>query len=252
MGPEIFVVAGVVKNASMVAIIKCTEDEQEYIAWNERVGYLRPQDEWVWNTTRPRKNWYKGAHLTLIVTESDRGEPEISRLGWTKRLQRGDDLGKKLEISCIRSTGRPVPLSELMGELPRKFHRHLVAEGQQSDATGSALMDAFLVLRPDLRHIVDHIGGQGDRYPVGHSPSAQVLALQRDATIGASRMAGMDIPDFALWDPPFGVLDDDEVPPTFTSMLPASPANETPYGSVLKMFPAIWKTPRSPNLWRTA
>lgn len=224
--PEIFVVTGVVKNAPMVAIIKCTEDEQEHLTWRDKLHNPRHQDEWVWNTTRPRKHWHKGSHLTLIVTGSHRGEPVISRLGWTKRVRQGDDLGEKLEISRIRSTERPVPLSELMGKLPQKFHRHLVSEGQQSDGTGKALVDALLGLRPDLRHVVDHVRGQGDRYPVGESRAAQVLALQRDATIGVSRMAGMDIPDFALWDPPVQRLDDDEVPPTFTSTLPTSPALE--------------------------
>ncbi|MGH3903385.1 MAG: hypothetical protein ACRDTE_04210 [Pseudonocardiaceae bacterium] len=211
----------------MVAIIKCTEEEQEHLAWRERLH--NPQhrrDEWVWNTNRPRKHWHQGAHLTLIVTASHRREPEISSLGRTKRIRQVDDLNEKLEISRIRSTGRPVPLSDLMGELPQKFHRHLVPEGQQSDGTGKALKDALLVLRPDLRHLIDDIGGQGDRYPVGESRAAQVLALQRDATIGVSRMAGMDIPDFALWDPPVQRLDDDEVPHTFTSTLPVSSALE--------------------------
>lgn len=118
----------------MVAIIKCTEEEQRHLTWLEELHNPRHQDEWVWNTTRPRRYWPKGAHLTLIVTGNYRDVPEISRLSWTKRVRPGDDLGEKLELSRIRSTGKPIPLSDLMDELPQKFHRHLVPEGQQSDS----------------------------------------------------------------------------------------------------------------------
>lgn len=35
----------------MVAIIKCTEEEQRHLTWLEELHNPRHQDEWVWNTT---------------------------------------------------------------------------------------------------------------------------------------------------------------------------------------------------------
>ena len=41
------------------------------------------------------------------------------------------------------------------------------------------------------------------------------MALQRDASIGALRMAGMDVSEFARWDRPPSGLGGQDVPPTF-------------------------------------
>jgi hypothetical protein len=53
------------------------------------------------------------------------------------------------------------------------------------------------------------------KYPIGDSPEGQVMTLQRDASIVAVRMAGMDVSDFARWDRPTDMLATEDVPPTF-------------------------------------
>jgi hypothetical protein len=63
-------------------------------------------------------------------------------------------------------------------------------------------VEALTRERPDLREVIARIEGVAEKYPVRDSPAGQVMALQRDASIVAVRMAGMDVSDFARWDRP--------------------------------------------------
>ncbi len=210
---------GVGHNAPMVAIIRCTEDEADLL---RRRGRYHDSDlDLPWTTTRPRKNWHKGSHLTLVVTADRDRAPRVHWLGWTTRVRQTDDLGEKLEVSRIRQVADPVLLDDLFRNLSERHRRYLVPDGQLPEGTGKRLVEVLLEHRPDLREAIAYAGAHADRYPVGNSPAAAVLALQRDATIGATRMAGMNVSGFAEWDPPPGRLADSEVPPPFIGTVPA-------------------------------
>jgi hypothetical protein len=201
----------------MVAVIKCTPAEAKHVEVDLDT-HTRLKLEWTWRVNRPRIHWQSGAHLTLIVT-NNQGSEAVSWLGWTTGLRRSGDLDRELEVSRVELVVPPVRLHDVVGRLGRQHSRHLTREGQQSKATGRALIEMLLQIRPDLREMVVRVQSVGDRYPIGDSPVGQVVALQRDATIGVARMAGMDASSFAYWDRPQGWPDPTAVPPTFTEML---------------------------------
>jgi hypothetical protein len=208
----------------MVAIIRCTGDELEQLDWNESLHARRGQ-EWVWQPTRRRRTWDSGSHLTAILAPSATGV-EVSRLGWTIRLRPAGDIDQVLEVSRIEPVDPAVPYSSVEGRLSGRHKVHLKQEGCLSKATGEALVAALIDERPGLREIIARIEGVADKYPIGDSPSGQVMALQRDASIVAVQMAGMDVSDFARWDRPRNVLAPDEVPPTFVGRIQGGRALE--------------------------
>ena len=87
-----------------------------------------------------------------------------------------------------------------MDLVPRRFHDHLVREGTLSEGTGKALVDALIQVRPNLREVIERIEGVARQYSIRDSLAGQAMAMQRDATIGAVRMAGMLGSVFAQWD----------------------------------------------------
>ncbi len=186
----------------MVAIIKCTPEEAKHVDVDLET-HTRLKLQWTWQVNRPRKDWKSGAHLTLIVVGSP-GTEVIRWLGWTTGLRRSGDLDEELEVSRVESVTPPVILNNVIGRLPKQHFRHLTDQGQQSKATGRALIEMLVLVRPDLHEVIDRIEAVGDQYPIGDSPAGQIVALQRDATIAVARMAGMDASDFARWDRPQG------------------------------------------------
>jgi len=197
----------------MVAVIRCDADELDRLNFHQvlhgRLGGEHPSQ-----LNRRRKDWEKGSHLTFILRKN-RADPVISMLGWTSRLRRSGDLDQTLEISRTETVDPPIPYANVTGRLAGRFSAHLVDEGPLPEGTGRALIDALIAERPELRNIIAGIEGVADRFPVDRSPSGQVLALQRDASIVAVRMAGMDASDFARWDRPVTSLGAQDVPPTF-------------------------------------
>jgi|HubBroStandDraft_1064217.scaffolds.fasta_scaffold07196_6 hypothetical protein len=201
----------------MVAIIRCSAEEAKHIAVDlETFTSLRL--EWTWRVNRPRAGWHQGAHLTLIVAD-DHGTEAVRWLGWASRLRRSGDLDRQLEISRVEPVTPPVPLPDVISRLDGRHARHVVHEGQQSPETGRALIKLLGQVRPELRDVINRIEAIGDRYSIGDSPALQIVALQRDATIGVARMAGIDASDLARWDRPQSWPDPGSVPPPFTGML---------------------------------
>jgi hypothetical protein len=94
------------------------------------------------------------------------------------------------------------------------------------------LAEALLQIRPDLREILERVKGPGPGFRFGDSPAGAVLALQRDASIGAVRMAGFDSDSFAAWQPPSEPLDPRQVPPPFVEGTPVDDADDTPIEDV--------------------
>jgi len=201
----------------MVAIIRCTPEEAKHLEVNLRT-HADLKVEWTWKVNRSRDDWEGGAHLTLLITGTP-GTGVIGWLGWTTRLRRSGDLDEELEVSRVEPVTPPVPLSDVVDLLSSRHSRHLAHEGQQSRATGRALIDMLVQVRPGLGEVIDRIEAVGDRYPVSDSPVGQIVALQRDATIGVARMAGMDVSAFAHWDRPQAWPQPGSVPPAFTGML---------------------------------
>lgn len=201
----------------MVSIIRCTPEEAKHVEVDLET-HTRLKLEWTWRVNRPRSDWKSGTHLTLIVAGRS-GAEVISWLGWTTRLRRSGDLDEELEVSRVEPVTPRVPLDDVVCRLGKQHSRHLTHEGQQSGATGRALVGMLVEVRPDLREVIDRIEAAGNRYPIGDSPVGQIVALQRDATIGVARMAGMDASVFARWDRPQRWPGPGAVPPTFTGML---------------------------------
>lgn len=214
-----------VDNGGMVAIIRCGPDEEDHIGFYRRIrGASFP--EWIWTTNRLRRLWPSGAHLALIVTGSHRGDPQVTMLGWIRRVRRVDDLNQKLEISRIYAVDPPLAESELLKAVPDRYSQHLREEGQQPAGTGKALLAAMFGLRPDWRSVANTIEAVAGVRLIGSSTAAQVLAHQRDASIGISRMAGFDVAEFASWSPPPDPSSDNSVPPTFLSGVAGEQAHE--------------------------
>ena len=103
----------------------------------------------------------------------------------------------------------------MIRRLAPRFAAHLADEGRLGAGTGRALVEALTQERPDLGRVIARIEGVADKYPIRDSPAGQVMALQRDASIVAVRMAGMDVSDFARWDRPTDTLATEDVSPTF-------------------------------------
>ena len=79
------------------------------------------------------------------------------------------------------------------------------------EGTGNAFVGALVQIRPNLREVIERIEGVARQYPIRDSLAGQTIAMQRDATIGAVRMAGMLGSVFAQWDRPSEPLADDAV-----------------------------------------
>ena len=67
----------------------------------------------------------------------------------------------------------------------------LVHEGTMPEGTGQAPVGALVQIRPNLREVIERIEGVARQYPIRDSLAGQAMAMQREATIGAVRMAGM-------------------------------------------------------------
>ncbi|WP_146099187.1 hypothetical protein [Nocardia nova] len=128
-----------------------------------------------------------------------------------------------LRVLHTTKIGNPVRLDEVLDQLGDRYSRHLVSEGQQSKATGKALLDVLTRLRPDAQAAISYINAATDGFRIRpESRAEQNLADQRDATLAIARMAGMTIPQLARWDPPSEQLSDDAPPPAYIDLLQPS------------------------------
>jgi hypothetical protein len=201
----------------VVAIIKCSAAEAKHVEVDLET-FTGLKMEWPWRVNGPYSDWHGGAHLTLIVAD-DHGTEVVRWLGWATRLKRSGDLDRQLEVSRVEPVTPPVPMRDVLSLLDRRHARHVAPEGQQPQKTGRALIKMLEQVRPELHETIRRIESVGDRYHIGDSATGQIVALQRDATIGVARMAGIEASDFARWDRPQGWPAPGSVPPTFTSML---------------------------------
>ncbi|WP_158709939.1 hypothetical protein [Streptomyces katrae] len=208
------------QNDGMVAIIKCRDYELDDLRWLEELHQAR-RLEWEWTVTRPLEFWPKGRHLLLIASADRYGQFCITHVGKSRRGKRAADKEQQLRITQVRPLRRPLALTELLDAVPGNLQRHLVEEGQQTKGTGEALRAMLLRLRPELREVVDLIEGSTEPWNFGSSAAGQAISLQRDATIGATRMAGFKAQTLAEWDPPAEELYDDSVPLQFLDLVPA-------------------------------
>jgi hypothetical protein len=210
----------------MVAIIRCSGDERQELDWH-RMLHGERGEPWVWRPTRRRKNWERSntPGLTLVLAPSADGDL-VQELAWTTRLKRSGDLDQVLEVSRVVQVEPPLSYARVVERLDGRYATHLVDEGDLPDGTGRALVKALTDERRDLEGVISQIGGVADRYPIGDSAAGQIMALQRDASIGAVRMAGMDASDFARWDRPPQPLSDTEIPPAFIGTVPDATTRE--------------------------
>lgn len=198
----------------MVALIRTRGDEVEHREFRKRVRTLSERVVTI-KVNRPKKIWSGNGHLTLLI---DHGTPDkVTHVGWTTIVKKSSsDLDVALEIAGIASIGDPVPYGDVLARVEKKHHRWLVDEGTLTKGSGQAVVASLLQLRPDLRNLLAETEGMTDRFDISDSLSGQVLAMQRDATICAVRMAGMlEVSDIGRWDRPGTALIDGEVPPTY-------------------------------------
>lgn len=205
----------------MVAIIKCREYEHEHLRFLENLHRSRRR-EWEWTVTRPRDLWPRGRHLLLIATQDPFGNFKVTRLGRSSRGKRAADQEQQLRVTHVRAMQRPLLLRDLIDGIPERLQRYLVEEGQQTKGTGEELRARLLRLRPELAEVVNMIEGATDPWDFGNSRAGQELALQRDATLAVTRMAGFRASGLAEWDPPAEDLYDDRVPPLFLDLVGGS------------------------------
>jgi hypothetical protein len=201
-------------NPGMVALIRTRGDEVEHREFRKRVRTLSERVVTI-KVNRPKKIWSGNGHLTLLI---DHGTPDkVTHVGWTTIVKKSSsDLDVALEIAGITSIGAPVPYDDVLARVDKKHHRWLVDEGTLTKGSGQSVVASLLELRPDLRGLIAETEGMTDRFDISDSFSGQVLAMQRDATICAVRMAGMlEVSDIGRWDRPGTALIDGEVPPTY-------------------------------------
>lgn len=211
----------------MVAIIRCDRDEADLRDSSGQVATRRGQ-EWALRLTRRKKIWtHPGAHLTILIDKLS-GTDYITNLGWTAKLKRSEQLNQVLEISRIESLASPVQYCDLDDLISERLKSHLVHQGTLPPGTGKALVDALVQVRPDLRHAIERIEGASRRYEINGSVAGQIMAMQRDATVGAVRMAGMEGSEFARWDRPAVPLSDDAIAPNFTDGVPGARNGQEP------------------------
>lgn len=174
----------------------------------------------MFHITRRRAIWTGGAHLTLII-DNLTGNDYVTNLGWTTKLRNSPaDLDVVLELSRIEKIHSPVLYKDIEEVIPQRLHQYLVREGPVPEGTGNALVGALIQIRPDLRQVIAGIEGVAKQYPIQDSLAGQTMAMQRDATIGAVRMAGMAGSAFANWDRPSEQLADGLVAPTYLDGVP--------------------------------
>ncbi|PWI10544.1 hypothetical protein DIZ27_11190 [Streptomyces sp. NWU339] len=202
----------------MVAIIKCRDYEIDFLRQLEQLHQARRHD-WEWTVTRRRDQWSKGSHLLLIASMDRYGCFEITRVGKSVRRRGAKDQEQQLRVTRVRPLRRPLALDGLLDGLTAIQRRHLIEEGQQTKGTGEAIRALLLELRPELTEAVKVIEGATEPWNFGNSRAAQEVALQRDATLAVTRMAGMQAPRLAEWDPPAEELYDDTVPPLFLDLV---------------------------------
>jgi hypothetical protein len=203
----------------MVAIIRCDRDEAERRDSGREIAARRGQDSTLY-INRRKKIWKGGSHLTVLIDRLHGGD-YVTSLGWTTKLRNSSaDLDLVLEVSRVEEIPSPVQYSDVVDLVPKRFHEYLVHEGTMSEGTGKALVGALIQVRPNLREVIERIEGVARQYPIRDSLAGQTIAMQRDATIGAVRMAGMLGSVFAQWDRPSGPLADDAVPPPYLSRVP--------------------------------
>lgn len=205
----------------MVAIIRCTRDEAERRDSRREIAARLGQDSPL-NINRRKKIWKSGSHLTVLIDRLH-GHDYVTNLGWTTKLRNSSaDLDLVLEVSRVEDIALPVQYSDVVDMIPKRFHEHLVSEGTVPEGTGKALVDALIQIRPNLREVIERIDGVNRQYPIRDSLAGQSIAMQRDATIGAVRMAGMLGSVFAQWDRPSEPLAADAVAPTYLSTVPGA------------------------------
>ncbi|MBF6228247.1 hypothetical protein IU470_24455 [Nocardia abscessus] len=207
----------------MVAIITCNRLETNHIEFKEQMYPPSRREEWDWTTTRDDEFWTKGRHITLIATPDRAGVFWVTRLGLTKREKKAADRKQKLRILHITLLEHRVQLGELLDQLDARHRRHLISEGQQTEATGRALLATLMRLRPEAQRVVSYINAATDGFRIRPESKAEhALAEERDATLAVARMAGMAIPQLARWDPPAEELSDDVPPPAYLGLLHAA------------------------------
>ncbi|MCE7081759.1 hypothetical protein [Streptomyces sp. ST2-7A] len=205
----------------MVAIIKCRDYEIDYLKFLEELHQSRRYD-WEWTFTRRRDQWSKGRHLLLIASMDTYGRFWITRVGKSVRRGGAKDQEQQVRVTHVRPLRRPLALDELLNGLTTVQRRHLLEEGHQTKGTGEALRALLLRFRPEATEAVKLIEGATEPWDFGNRRAAQEVALQRDATLAVTRMAGFQIPWLAEWDPPAEELYDDTVPPLFLDLVGGS------------------------------
>jgi hypothetical protein len=203
----------------MVAVIRCRLDEIERLKFNMQLG-TRLGNDAALEISRPRDVWTTGGGLSLVLDrQTDDGR--IAYLGWTSILRHAGDLDRVVEVSRLEPVEPSVAYKHVLDRLTNRQSHYLKSEGPQTPGTGEALVAALLKLRPGLRDALDEIKGVSQRYPITRSTAGQVLAMQRDASIAAVRMAGMiGASHFSRWNRPPTPLVDSEVPPTYLEGVP--------------------------------
>ncbi|NJP65238.1 hypothetical protein [Streptomyces spiramenti] len=203
----------------MVAIVQCWDHEADFLRQKEDLYALRRWD-WNWSFTRPRAPWAKGRsrRLLLIAARDDDGQMYVTHVGKSVRGKAAKDQDQQLTVSLVFRLAEPLRLTELLAVLAPVQHRRLAEQGHQTDGVSKALRDGLLRLRPAATEAVKLIEGAVAPWTFGENRAAQEVALQRDATLGAARMAGFDATELAEWDPPAGELDVDRPPPTFLAL----------------------------------
>lgn len=171
----------------MVAIIRCTREEESLLA-----GFHSGRElEQGWESTGSRDNWKK-SHLALVLTGSATGRPVVSFIAHAKSGRAAATLVRKIAVTRLHAVHPALPWDELLHQLPLTF-RDKAADrtGILTQATGREVRDALTTLRPQL---TDAVAALERHLGVARifTRARELYAYERDATATALDLAGFD------------------------------------------------------------
>ncbi|MGW2790577.1 hypothetical protein ACWC9H_11700 [Streptomyces sp. NPDC001251] len=170
----------------MVAILRCTPDEEKFLA-----GFRRPtQFEAGWESLGEREAW-KSSHVVLVVTGQASRRSLVEYVGYARSGRRAGTFGKTIEVTQLHRIAPPVPVEALSDRVhPR--HRYATGmSGTLSKRAGEELLDALTTCRADLAGVIARLQERTGGFRILNRVR-ELFVEERDATGLALQLGGFD------------------------------------------------------------
>ncbi|WP_367324767.1 hypothetical protein [Streptomyces sp. HUAS ZL42] len=200
----------------MVAILRCTSDEETFLAHLRRPG----QFEAGWESVGERDVW-KSSHVVLVVTGQASGRPLVEYVGHAKSGRRAGTFRKTIEVTQLHRIKPPVPMEQLSDLMHPRHRRVTGLSGALTKRAGEELLDALTTSRADLADVIARLQERVGGFRI-LGRVRELFVEERDATGLALQLGGFD--RSIIGEARFPDEDGDRVPVLAT--LPGHPAHE--------------------------